>query len=101
MAGGTFIDTDSEPGSWADALRFAPWFDLEHDGTLFANIAFLTPDRAFECPFHAVQQCPEAGCDHAAGTVCTYALCPGKRAAVSSFHADPIAKTNRDNPHGR
>lgn len=35
--------------------------------------------------------CPEPGCGQPTGTSCTYALCPGRRAAVSPSHATPIS----------
>lgn len=31
------IDTASEPGSYADLLRFPPWIADERDGTIFRN----------------------------------------------------------------
>lgn len=96
-AGGTFID-DGEGAEWGDTLRWHPFPFIadERDGTTFRNIAFRSnapvndaPAVTDQRPLDAAQQCPERGCDHAAGTVCAYALCPGKRAAVSPFHDNP------------
>lgn len=93
---GTFIDT-GEAGGWAKALRRAPYFMPDTgDGTLFANL----PAR-FKQTLNAGQQCPEAGCDHAAGTVCAFALCPGKRAADSSFHGDLNTQPSAEKHRGR
>ena len=41
------IDTDSDPGSYAFALRAPPWIE-DRDGFTFYNGAFLSPDAGFE-----------------------------------------------------
>ena len=85
--GGTFID-DGTGAEWADLLRHHPFPFIadERDGECFRNL----PAMAFKRLLDAGQQCPERDCGQPAGTVCTFALCPGKRPAVSApFHENP------------
>lgn len=129
---GAIIDTASEPGSYADALRFVPWIE-DRDGTCWRNLPSVAfkqsldpvegntntgpalhtqPTLASGCearppagasvrgtPAHIRarmvgngENCPVGDCGQPAGTVCTFALCPGKRRAISSFHAGDNAR---------
>lgn len=76
------IDTDSEPGAYADALRFPPWIADERDGTIFRNLPAMrfksgldpveggadsdasafVPDLL--SPFHNPSDSPEVQSDH-------------------------------------
>lgn len=42
------IDTASEPGSYADALRFPPWIADDRDGCLFRNLPAMAFKRRFD-----------------------------------------------------
>ena len=53
------MDTASEAGSYADALRFPPWIE-DRDGASFANISFITPDLALERLLNAGERSGDA-----------------------------------------
>ena len=79
------IDAASEPGSYADALRFPPWLQWGHDGVTFSNISFLTPDVA-------LQRAVDAAQGHRDG---------GPADVAFPFHAEPDATASKDNLHAR
>lgn len=69
------IDDRSEPGSWADALRFVPFIADERDGTIFRN---WRPTAPLKSALHLF----EGGADRNASAF----------ARVSTFHADGDAR---------
>lgn len=80
---GNIIDNDSEPGSWADALRFPPFISDERDGTSYRNI----PAMRFEQPLDPA----EGGGD----------AVPAFTPVSPSLHDQPDSQPARDNPHAR
>lgn len=112
MGGGTFID-DGEGHEWADALGHFPW--KSDDGVLFRNLMSIPPcascgglntscpdgcgrdpltgelngtrfipDAVLQRPFDVREGRPDAPTD-----------------VLSSFHAEPIATNQEDNPRDR
>ena len=81
--GGAFID-DGEGHEWADALRMPPWIE-DRDGHCFYNLSFLSPDARFE----RLSDAGEGGHHARPADI----ACP--------FHGEPIATTDKDNPHAR
>jgi hypothetical protein len=80
-----FFD-NGDDGLWADALRFVrfPVLDFESAENPRGNAADVL--------------CVEPDCGNAAGTVCTYALCPGKRRSASPFH-EPLCSPEAQHDH--
>ena len=94
------IDTGSEPGAWADAMRFPPFVD---DSGVDDNAVVRELNRV-KCLFQARTIAAVIGApDHAfqSGLDAVEGGHDARPAVCVSLHAEPIATVRKDNPHGR